>query len=77
VACLAIGASLVVTVAYHLGYPEFQSTDVRDPLIGNTIASLAYVATNNPLGAILSHVAMHVAAVLEGAEGTTQLPPHY
>ena len=77
VAILAIFASLVVTMAYHLGYPEFQGADIRDPLIGNTIASLAYVVANNPLGAILRYVAMHVAAVLEGAEGTTQLPPHY
>lgn len=77
VAALAIAASMVVTAAYHLGYPEFQGADVRDPLIGNTIASLSYVVANNPLGAIVSHIAMHVAAVLEGAEGTTQLPPHY
>jgi len=77
VAALAIVASLLVTTAYHLGYPEFQGADVREPMIGNTIASLAYVVSSNPLGALISHIAMHVAAVFQGAEGTTQLPPHY
>ena len=74
---LALAASLAVTAAYHLGYPEFQGTDVREPLIGNSIISVAYVLTNNPITAVLSHIAMHVAAVLQGAETTTQLPPHY
>jgi hypothetical protein len=74
---LAVAASLAVTAAYHLGYPEFQGSDVREPLIGNSIMSVAYVLTNNPISAMVSHVAMHVAAVLQGAETTTQLPPHY
>jgi hypothetical protein len=77
VGALALLASLLVTAAYHLGYPEFQWTDVKDPLIGNAVASLSYVVTANPIAAIGSHVAMHVAAVLHGAEGTVQLPPHY
>ena len=74
---LAVAASLLVTAAYHLGYPEFQGSEVTDPLAGNAIVSLAYVLTNNPITAIGSHIAMHIAAVLHGAEGTVQLPPHY
>ena len=31
----------------------------------------------NPLTAILSHIAMHVAGVLHGPASVIQLPPHY
>jgi hypothetical protein len=73
---LALGASVLVTAAYHLGFPEFRDADLAKPLAGDVI-SLGYLLTNNPLTAVVSHVAMHVAAVLHGAEGTVQLPPHY
>jgi hypothetical protein len=39
--------------------------------------SLAYVLSANPLAALLSHIAMHIAAVLQGADSVIQLPPHY
>jgi hypothetical protein len=74
---LAVLASVLVTAAYHLGYPEFRGEDLKDPVIGNSIMSIGYVLTQNPLTAILSHIVMHIAAVLQGAESTTQLPPHY
>jgi hypothetical protein len=39
--------------------------------------SLAYIVTGNPIAAVISHVAMHIAAVLHGVETVMQLPPHY
>ena len=77
VGALAVLASVLVTAAYHLGYPEFRGTDLKDPVFGNGVMSIGYVLTNNPITAIGSHIAMHVAAVLQGAETTVQLPPHY
>ena len=74
---VALLASSYVAAAYHLGYPEFQSARVFLPVIGNSIMSLAYLLTTSPLAAIGSHAAMHIAAVLHGAESTVQLPPHY
>jgi hypothetical protein len=74
---VALLASSYVAAAYHLGYPEFQSTRVFLPVIGNSMMSLAYLLTTSPLAAIGSHAAMHIAAVLHGAESTVQLPPHY
>jgi hypothetical protein len=73
----AMGASLCVTAAYHLGYTEFQGPQVACPLIGNGVLSLAYLLTMNPLSAVLGHIAMHIAAVLHGISTTVQLPPHY
>jgi hypothetical protein len=77
VGLLALVASLFVTVAYHLGYPEFRGPQVVGPAIGNGVSSLAYLLSTNPIAAVFSHVAMHVAAVLQGPETTAQLPPHY
>jgi hypothetical protein len=77
VGALALLLSLVVTAAYHLGFPEFQGGQVAGPIIGNGVSSLAAILTANPLGALLSHLAMHVAAVLQGPGTTIQLPPHY
>jgi len=77
VGAVAIAASLLVTAAYHLGYPEFRGPTVGAPVLGNGVMSLGYLLTTNPIAAIFSHIAMHVSAVLHGLETTAQLPPHY
>jgi hypothetical protein len=74
---LALLASLMVTAAYHLGYPEFQSAAVLLPVFGVGVMSVAYLLSRNPLAPLLSHIAMHVAAVLYGLYTAVQLPPHY
>jgi hypothetical protein len=77
VGVIAVFASLLVTAAYHLGYPEYRGAGLFGPAIGNTAMTLGYLITNNPLAAILSHIAMHIAGVLRGAASVVQLPPHY
>jgi hypothetical protein len=77
VGVLAVLASLLVTIAYHLGYPEYHGRGLFGPVIGNTTMTLGYLLTTNPLAAMLSHVAMHIAGVLHGPASVTQLPPHY
>jgi len=77
VGVIALLASVLVTAAYHLGYPEYRDKEMRGPVIGNTTMTLGYLLTNNPLAAVLSHIAMHIAAVLHGPASVTQLPPHY
>jgi hypothetical protein len=74
---LALAVSLVVTLAYHLGFAEYQGSGIGSPLIGNGIMSLGYIATGNPLTAVLAHMAMHVTAVLHGFTSAVQLPPHF
>jgi hypothetical protein len=74
---LAMMASLFVTAAYHLGYAEYNGPQVAAPMFGNGMMSLGYLLTNNPAAAVVSHVAMHVAAVLRGPATASQLPPHY
>jgi hypothetical protein len=76
VGIIAIFTSVLVTAAYHLGYPEYRSTSLFGPVIGNTAMTLGYLITNNPLAAIFSHIAMHIAAVLHGPASVIQLPPH-
>ena len=78
VGVIALVASLVVTVAYHLGYPEYRvAGGVMGPSIGNGVMSLGYVLTNNTISAVFSHIAMHIAGVLQGPATVMQLPPHY
>lgn len=74
---LGLAASLLVTLAYHLGYAEFRNRSVGLVLFGNALITLAYLLSGNPLGAVLSHAVMHIAAVVRGAETTIQLPPHH
>jgi hypothetical protein len=74
---VAILASLLVTASYHLGYPEYRGAGLFGPVIGNTAMTLGYLVTGNPLAAVVSHVSMHVAAVLHGSASVIQLPPHY
>jgi hypothetical protein len=73
----ALVASLLVTTAYHWGYAEFRNETMKFPLIGNGMVSLASILSLNPLGSLISHISMHLAAVLQGPATTLQLPPHY
>ncbi len=78
VGVIALIASLLVTLAYHLGYPEYRTANgAMGPSIGNGIMSIGYILTNNPISAVFSHIAMHIAGVLQGPATVIQLPPHY
>jgi hypothetical protein len=78
VGVIALIASLLVTGAYHFGYPEYRTAgSMLGPLVGNGVMSLGYILTNNPIAAVFSHIAMHVAGVLQGPATVIQLPPHY
>ena len=78
VGAIALVASLLVTVAYHLGYPEYRvQGGAMGPTIGNGIMSIGYLLTNNPITAVFSHIAMHIAGVFHGPATVIQLPPHY
>lgn len=74
---IALAASVVITVAYHAGYTEFHGPEMVSVIIGNVIITLSYLLTGSPLAPVVTHVIMHVAAVLHGMETTLQLPPHY
>jgi hypothetical protein len=76
-ALVALAASLLVTAAYHVGFPEFRGARLVQLLIGNAIITAAYLLTGSPLAAVVSHVVMHGAAVVHGMETTPQPPPHY
>lgn len=78
VGVMALLLSLFVTASYHLGFPEYrQPGGIVGPTIGNGVMSLGYLLTNNPLTALFSHIAMHIAGVLHGPASVMQLPPHY
>jgi hypothetical protein len=77
VGAVALAASLAVTAAYHLGYPEFRGVVLAGPLIGNAGFTPAYLATFNPIAPVIGHVAMHMAAVWFAFDTAGQLPPHY
>ncbi len=74
---LALMASIFVTIAYHLGYTEFHGFSLFWVIIGNSIITLTYLLTGSPLSAVITHVIMHIAAVLHGMETVLMLPPHY
>lgn len=74
---LVMLASVFVTATYHLGYIECRGGGLVPPTIGNSVMTLGYVLTENPLTASLSHITMHVAGVMRGPESVKQLPPHY
>lgn len=72
----ALLASLGVTAAYHLGYPEFRGRDLAEPLFGNGIMTVGYLVFANPVTALVAHVALHVASVIHGVDATATLPRH-
>ena len=45
------------------------------PVLGYTVISLPVIATANPIGAMVAHAAMHLAAVTHAYENKDRLPP--
>jgi hypothetical protein len=75
-AALAWVAVLAVTTAYHLGYRDFRSSKIVQPNVGSTIMSVPTLVTANPIGSPLTHVFLHVAAVVHSPRTELFLPPH-
>lgn len=67
---------LFVTTAYHLGYADFRSPKILQPNIGAAITALPTLITANPAGSVISHVFLHVAAVVHSPYTDLFLPPH-
>jgi hypothetical protein len=74
-AAVALPLILLITATYHLGYPQYREDTVRQPEVGNTLISIPALATANPVGAVIAHVSMHVAAVTHAYETPIFLPP--
>jgi hypothetical protein len=72
----AIFASLAMTAVYHVGYSDFRSDKVQEPLKGDVFWSAPTLFTLNPLGAPVAHAGMHVTAVLHSYDTDVMLPPH-
>ena len=73
-AALVLALSLVMSTAYHLGYPEYRDADLRSPLVGTVMANSAAVVTGNPVGAFLTHVPAHISAAVHQNRGRSD--PH-
>jgi hypothetical protein len=74
---IALALSLLVTTSYHLGYSEYRDETMRYPLIGAVVANVPTALTGNPIGAVVTHSTMHIAAVGHQNQGGTahMLPP--
>ena len=72
---VSLALIVMITATYHLGYSQYRDDGVGKPEIGNSLISLPMLLTANPLGSVLDHSAMHVAAVIHEYEGDTRLPP--
>jgi hypothetical protein len=76
IGALALAVSIAFTAVYHLGYPDFRGEKVKKPVTGAVIWSAPTLLTLNPLGAPMTHVALHVSAVVHSSDTPTFLPPH-
>jgi hypothetical protein len=72
----ALVASMVMTATYHLGYSDFRSEKLRQPVAGDVVWSMPTLFTLNPIGAPIAHAGLHVSAVLHSYETDLFLPPH-
>ncbi len=73
---VAILASLAMTAAYHAGYSDFRSSQLRSPLTGDVVWSIPTLVTLNPIGAPIAHIGLHTSAVLHSYNTDLFLPPH-
>lgn len=73
---VALVSVLLITTTYHLGYGDFRSRMIVQPNIGSTIGAVPTLVTANPVASPLSHVFLHVTAVIHSPETDLFLPPH-
>jgi hypothetical protein len=66
---------LIITAAYHLGYPQYREDGVGRPETGNVLISIPTFATVNPVGSFAAHVTQHVVAVTHAYESRIFNPP--
>jgi hypothetical protein len=74
-ALVALPLVLVITGVYHLGYEQFRDDGIGGPEFGNAIISIPMLATANPIGSVVAHASMHVAADIHVYETDLFLPP--
>lgn len=74
---LALALSLLVTTTYHLGYSEYRGELIRYPEIGALAANIPTALSGNPLGAVVTHVTMHISSVVHQNQGgpAHMIPP--
>jgi hypothetical protein len=54
---LTLPLVLVITATYHWGYPQYREDGLSRPEIGNVLISIPALATTNPVGSLVAHVA--------------------
>ncbi|MCI0433559.1 MAG: hypothetical protein L0271_07910 [Gemmatimonadetes bacterium] len=73
---VAWAAMILVTTTYHIGYADFRSPKIIQPNLGSAIGSLPTLLTANPIASPISHIMLHVTAVLHAPHTDLYLPPH-
>ena len=73
---VAYAGVLLITTSYHLGYADFRSERILQPNVGATITAVPTLVAANPLASPVSHVVLHVTAVLHAPRSDLYLPPH-
>ena len=66
---------VVLTAAYHWGYPQYREDGLGRPETGNVLISIPTFATANPIGSVVAHVSQHVTAVTHAYESRIFNPP--
>lgn len=66
---------MVITAVYHLGYRQYREDGVKAPETGNVLISIPTLLTANPVGSLIDHAGMHIAAVAHEYETDVRLPP--
>lgn len=74
-AAVALPLIVLVTAAYHLGYPQYREDGIGQPEIGNTFISVPTLAAVSPIGSVVMHASMHTTAVAHSYETPVYLPP--
>lgn len=75
-ATLTLVIVVFITATYHVGYEDLRTGEgIRNPELGNSVISLPVIASANPLGSVIAHTSMHLAAVSHSYETEDRLPP--
>jgi hypothetical protein len=73
---LTFALVVFITATYHAGYEGLRNREgMTGPEVGNTVISIPVIVSANPIGSLVAHTSMHIAAVTHAYESEDRLPP--
>ena len=75
ISALTLTLVWVMSATYHLGFDQFDRSDLVTPQRATTVVAVPSVLTLNPVGSVMAQTVLHVAVTIRAFESDVLVPP--